>query len=144
MLPPPLPVSPPVEPTTNSAQSDRLLGGAVGVQAGKKWTTMRAHFDPEFSRNASMSMVPLYNCEAIQWLADLAKPSSSSVSSTPPVAGGFVRNIAEACRLLPFRLIGLVTYGETFDHEVRLELQATHGAVPFFADNSSSTRNWWT
>ncbi|XWX01109.1 hypothetical protein V2A60_009134 [Cordyceps javanica] len=100
----------------------QLLGGAVGVQAGKKWTVMRSHFDPEYSRNASMNMVPLYNGEAMRWLADLAKPTSSSFSSTPPTAGGFVRNIAEACRLLPFRLIGLVTYGEAFDHKLYQQL----------------------
>ncbi|KAM0666013.1 hypothetical protein ACQRIU_005357 [Beauveria bassiana] len=100
----------------------QLLGGAVGVQAGKKWTTMRAHFDPEFSHKASMSMVPLYNNEAIRWLTELAQPSSSSCSSTPSTAGGFVRNIAGACRLLPFRLIGLVTYGEAFDDKLYQQL----------------------
>ncbi|KAM3450545.1 hypothetical protein MY3296_006008 [Beauveria thailandica] len=101
----------------------QLLGGAVGVQAGKKWTTMRAHFDPEFSHKASMSMVPLYNAEAVRWLAELAQPSSSSsCSSTPSTAGGFVRNIAGACRLLPFRLIGLVTYGEAFDDKLYQQL----------------------
>ncbi|KAM3467810.1 hypothetical protein MY5147_008568 [Beauveria neobassiana] len=100
----------------------QLLGGAVGVQAGKKWTTMRAHFDPEFSHKASMSMVPLYNSEAIRWLTELAEPSSSSCSSTPSTAGGFVRNIAGACRLLPFRLIGLVTYGEAFDDKLYQQL----------------------
>ncbi|KAM3429057.1 hypothetical protein MY4824_008480 [Beauveria thailandica] len=101
----------------------QLLGGAVGVQAGKKWTTMRAHFDPEFSHKASMSMVPLYNAEAVRWLAELAQPSSSSsCSSTPSTASGFVRNIAGACRLLPFRLIGLVTYGEAFDDKLYQQL----------------------
>ncbi|KAK8143562.1 hypothetical protein G3M48_007056 [Beauveria asiatica] len=114
----PLTFAPPPPPPPS-----RLLGGAVGVQAGKKWTTMRAHFDPEFSHKASMSMVPLYSAEAVRWLTELAQPSSSSsCSSTPSTAGGFVRNIAGACRLLPFRLIGLVTYGEAFDDKLYQQL----------------------
>lgn len=91
----------------------------MGIQGGKKWAAMRAHFDPEFSRNASMSKVPLYNDVAVRWLNGLAEPSTSSSLTTSAITGGFVHNIADACRLLPFRLIGLVIYGEAFDHEVR-------------------------
>lgn len=98
---------------------DRLLGGAMGIQGGKKWAAMRAHFDPEFSRNASMDKVPLYHDEAIRWLKGLVEPSASSSSTAPASSGSFVHNIADACRLLPFRLIGLVIYGEVFDLEVR-------------------------
>lgn len=75
---------------------------------------MRAHFDPGFSRLASMDMVPKFAAEIRHWVADLPKCSSCNSHA----ANTFFRNATQACRYLPFRLIALTAYGEALNDEV--------------------------
>lgn len=96
----------------------QLLGNSVGVQGGQKWAMMRAHFNPGFSRLASMDMVPTFAAEISHWVADLPKCSSCNSHA----ANTFFRNAAQACRYLPFRLIALTAYGEALNDETYEEL----------------------
>ncbi|KAL5357896.1 cytochrome P450 [Aspergillus floccosus] len=96
----------------------RLLGRSAGVQGGRKWVAIRAHFDPEFSHASSVYMADIFAIEISQWVTKLSQGSAGD----PRPTSGFVRSAAEACHFLPFRLIALTAYGDALDPKTYQEL----------------------
>ena len=99
---------------TLTPSSLRLLGRSAGVQGGRKWVAIRAHFDPEFSHSSSVYMSDIFATEISQWVTELSQGSADN----PHPISRFVRNAAEACHFLPFRLIALTAYGDALDTKV--------------------------
>ena len=75
---------------------------------------MRGHFDPEFSHQASMKMVPGFSKEINSWVDSLSKDPIGG-SKTP---GGFQQDVVKAGKLLAFRLISMSVYGDSFTETV--------------------------
>lgn len=75
---------------------------------------MRSHFDPDFSHQSAMNMIPLFDREISRWIREL--PSKALRTDLPN--GGFVEDAVKTSKLLSFRLISLTLYGEAFDEQV--------------------------
>ncbi|KAK3298366.1 putative cytochrome P450 [Chaetomium fimeti] len=93
----------------------RLLGQCVGQQSGtEKWKTMRSHFDPEFSHQATLRVEPVFKESIDNWLGHLSASTSS--------ASFFVQDAVTTCRSLALRLLAVMSYGEVMDEETFAKL----------------------
>jgi cytochrome P450 monooxygenase len=84
------------------------------VKDGQRWKIMRKYFDPEFSFQTSRRALPSLHKGVMEWCASLP---IDSISATGP-GGGFLYNVKESCRFLPFKIIAAQLYGEVFDEKV--------------------------
>lgn len=75
---------------------------------------MRGHFEPDFSHQSAMGMIPLFNTEISRWIREL--PSKALRADLPK--GGFAEDAVKISKLLSFRLISLTLYGEAFNEQV--------------------------
>jgi cytochrome P450 monooxygenase len=90
----------------------RVLGRCVGQQSGEKWRIMRSHFDPEFSNQAARRSEPFFRKCIQDWLEWLAPK---------PPGGSFVRDTLASSRVLAFRVLAEMYYGEALDDAVSLK-----------------------
>ena len=79
---------------------------------------MRSLFDPEFSYQASRSMIPTFSHQINHWL-DNPRPENPSGRS---IEGAFILSTLKECKLLAFRLIASSVYGDAFDETVGTNL----------------------
>lgn len=100
----------------------RILGHAVGVQAGERWRVIRKHFDPEFTYQTSMKAIPKFSAKISQWADALAVEAVSA----PSTADSFVVDMKKPCRFLPFQLVALQFYGNVFNDQVLQPSVITH------------------
>ena len=114
----------------------RILGHAVGVQAGERWRAIRKHFDPEFAYRTSMKAIPKFSAKISQW----AEALSAEAVSAPSTADSFVVDMKKPCRFLPFQLVALQFYGNVFDDQV-LQPFLSSRTLPLIM--KSSTRSCW-
>lgn len=118
----------------------RILGQCIGAQSGPKWRTTRFHFDPHFAYSAAFQFRGVFAVEITKWLQDL-RDSSQVVEKS---SSSFSIDAAEACRVLPFKLIACACFGELLTDATfaeLLKLNTTHErlmATTFFSPRTTS------
>ncbi|KAF2462609.1 cytochrome P450 [Lindgomyces ingoldianus] len=113
---------------------DRVLGSSVGVLNGDKWKTMRKVFDPHLSHQMAMDLRSTFSREVAAWMKDL--PSTVAKFGNGVPGSEFVLDASTACRILPFKLVALILYGDALSEaafEELLQLNALHEKVVFKA-----------
>lgn len=96
-----------------------VLGQCVGALNGKQWRVVRSYFDPAYSHNASLVMLPSFQNEVVKWLNMLKNDSLRTG------VGRLVVHAPTSCKILPLRVIPQSFYGEAYDDDVSLLLM--HG-----------------
>ncbi|KAF2680077.1 cytochrome P450 CYP5293A1 [Lentithecium fluviatile CBS 122367] len=113
---------------------DRVLGSSVGVLNGDKWKTMRKVFDPHLSHQLAMDFRSTFSREVAAWMNDRPSMGTKSAHGSPTTE--FVVDASTACRILPFKLVASVLYGDVLSDsafEELLELNKVHEKVMFNA-----------
>ncbi|KND87116.1 Cytochrome P450 [Tolypocladium ophioglossoides CBS 100239] len=100
----------------NDAKADRLLGQCVGALNGKKWRVVRSYFDPAYSHNASLVILPSFQNEVVKWLNTLKNDSLRTG------VGRLVVHAPTSCKILPLRVIPQSFYGEAYDDDAYTKL----------------------
>ncbi|EEP81630.1 predicted protein [Uncinocarpus reesii 1704] len=89
----------------------QVLGQCVGALSGEPWRAVRRYFDPAYTHNAGLGLIPSFQAEVVKWLTALKNDSLRSG------VGRMVVHAPTSCKLLPLRVIPLSFYGEAFDDE---------------------------
>lgn len=92
---------------------DSLLGQCVGALKGKQWRVVRGYFDPAYTQNTALSMLPAFQDQVDKWLNSLKNDSLRTG------VGRLVVHAPTSCKVLPLRVIPQSFYGEAYDDEVR-------------------------
>ncbi|PNY28309.1 Cytochrome P450 [Tolypocladium capitatum] len=98
--------------TTNTCTMESVLGQCVGALNGKQWRVVRSYFDPAYTGNASLAMVPSFQNEVVKWLNMLKNDSLRT---------GVRRLVVHAptsCKILLLRVIPQTFYGAAYDDDV--------------------------
>ncbi|KAL7789653.1 cytochrome P450 [Trichoderma afarasin] len=108
----------------------RILGHAVGVQAGERWKIIRKYFDPEFAFRVTVEAMPRTLNLVNQWADQLVQHSISS--SKPTASKSFTTDVQSVGKFLPFKIVSQQLYGQVFDEEFfskLLEMNSLHEEI---------------
>ncbi|KAL7907288.1 cytochrome P450 [Trichoderma velutinum] len=98
----------------------RILGHAVGVQAGERWKIIRKYFDPEFAFRITVNAMPRTLDLVNQWADQLVQHSAPS--SKPAARESFTTDVQSVGKFLPFKIVSQQLYGQVFNEEFFLKL----------------------
>lgn len=110
----------------------RILGQSVGVLNGDKWKTTRRTFDPHLSYQVAMQYQATFTREVVTWMEDL--PLAGQKKESAEKISGFTVDATTACRILPFKMVASVLYGDALSDATfgeLLALNALHEKVMF-------------
>lgn len=106
-----------------------MLGDCVGVLAGERWETVRKHFDPEFSFQASRQGIPMFTREIAKWATKL----SSTANGHGNHRSSFVLDVSKPTKFLMFELVAHQLYGEAFNQEMKSAMKNSNGPLTFMS-----------
>lgn len=98
----------------------RILGHAVGVQAGERWKIIRKYFDPEFAFKVTVAAMPRTLDLVNQWADQLVQHAAPS--SKPAAGKSFTTDVQSVGKFLPFKIVSQQLYGQVFNEEVSSQL----------------------
>lgn len=93
---------------------------------------MRKVFDPKLSHTVAMDHCTRFGQEVDRWISSL--PTLSTKQKQGTHGPGLVVDSSTACKILPFKLVALILYGEALSEsafEELLELNNLHEKVMF-------------
>ncbi|KAL7944855.1 cytochrome P450 [Trichoderma barbatum] len=108
----------------------RILGHAVGVQAGDRWKIIRKYFDPEFAFRLTVGAMPQTLDLVNQWADQLVQhpiPTSNLAASE-----SFTTDVQSVGKFLPFKIVSQQLYGQVFNEEFfakLLEMNSLHEEI---------------
>ncbi|KAJ5464097.1 hypothetical protein N7475_007232 [Penicillium sp. IBT 31633x] len=102
---------------------NRILGDAVGVQAGERWKVIRKYFDPEFAHGISMQALSKFSSLIHTWADELQTTlMEQKASCDNGETHEFTVDLTKSLRFLPFKLVAFQMYGEAFTEDLYNEL----------------------
>ncbi|ORX94548.1 cytochrome P450 [Clohesyomyces aquaticus] len=101
---------------------DRVLGSSVGVLNGDQWKAMRKVFDPNLSHQTAMDFRGTFSREVAAWMKNLQ--SQGSTAANGALSPELVLDASVTCRVLPFKMVASVLYGNALSQDSFRELLA--------------------
>ncbi|RYP81234.1 hypothetical protein DL769_002064 [Monosporascus sp. CRB-8-3] len=97
------------------------LGFGDYFYRGEQWRVIRSYFDPAYTHNTGLAMLPAFHKEVAKWLNTLKNDSLRAG------VGRLVVHVPTSCKVLTLRVIPQSFYGEAYDDDASLGLFLHYG-----------------